>query len=101
MASAARANVIVKDCSTLERLAKVKSAAFDKTGTITGGTPTVARIEPVHGSAHQTLQIAASAEQYSVHVFAEPLVDYTRATKTELIAYTQAAEIATNGLNVT
>src|SRR5699024_10348306 len=74
MSSADRVNVIVKDGSTLERLAKVKSAAFDKTGTITRGTPTVARIEPVHGSAHQTLQIAASAEQYSVHVFAEPIV---------------------------
>jgi len=101
MSSAARANVIVKDGSTLERLAKVKSAAFDKTGTITRGTPTVARIEPVHGSAHQTLQIAASAEQYSVHVFAEPIVNYARAEKTELLAITQAEEIATNGVTAT
>ena len=101
MSSAARANVIVKDGSTLERLAKIKSAAFDKTGTLTRGTPRVARIEPMTGSAEQTLQLAASAEQYSVHVFAEPIVKYGRARNTELLAITQADEIATNGVAAT
>jgi len=101
MSAAARANVIVKDGGTLERLAKIKSAAFDKTGTLTRGAPTVGRVEPFNGSAHETLQVAASAEQYSVHVFAEPIVNYARSQRIELIVVTEAQEIATNGVAAT
>lgn len=101
MSSAARANVIVKDGGTLERLSKVKSAAFDKTGTLTQGRPTVSRIEPVHGSAEDTLRLAASAEQYSVHVFAEPIVAHARNENLELLAIETAEEIATNGVAAT
>lgn len=101
MSSAARANVIVKDGGTLERLSKVKSAAFDKTGTLTQGTPTVARIEPISGSAKETLQLAASAEQYSVHVFADPIVSYARKEQIELTGIDEAKEVATNGVAAT
>lgn len=101
MSSAARANVIVKDGGTLERLSKVKSAAFDKTGTLTQGKPTVSRIEPVTGSAEETLQLAASAEQYSVHVFAEPIVAHARHENLDLLAIETAEEIATNGVEAT
>lgn len=101
MSSAARANVIVKDGGTLERLSKVKSAAFDKTGTLTQGRPTVSRIAPVHGSAEDTLRLAASAEQYSVHVFAEPIVAHARNENLELLAIETAEEIATNGVAAT
>lgn len=101
MSSAARANVIVKDGGTLERLAKVKSAAFDKTGTLTRGAPTVGRIESFSGSAHETLQTAASAEQYSAHVFADPIVSYARSRNIDLIGVAEAEEIATNGVAAT
>src|SRR5699024_5772719 len=101
MSAAARANVIVKDGGTLERLAKIKSAAFDQTGTLTRGAPTVGRVEPFNGSAHETLQVAASADQYSVHVFAEPIVNYARSQRIELIVVTEAQEIATNGVAAT
>jgi len=101
MSSAARANVIVKDGGALERLSKVKSAAFDKTGTLTQGTPTVARIVPVCGSSKETLQLAASAEQYSVHVFAEPIVAYARQRQVELVRVEDAQEVATNGIAAT
>lgn len=101
MSSAARANVIIKDGGTLERLAKIKSAAFDKTGTLTRGEPTVARVEPVKGTAHETLQMAASAEQYSVHVFADPIVNYARSENVEPVGIADAEEIATNGVTAT
>lgn len=98
MSSAARANVIVKDGGALERLANIKSAAFDKTGTLTRGTPNVTRIEAVHGTADDTLQLAASAEQYSVHVFADPIVAYARAQDSTLLPIAKAHEVATNGV---
>lgn len=101
MSSAARANVVVKDGGTLERLARVKSAAFDKTGTLTQGRPTVARIEPVAGTTRETLQIAASAEQYSVHVFAEPIIQYAREQEIDFLTIEHAQEIATNGVEAT
>ncbi len=98
MSSAARANVIVKDGGALERLARVKAAAFDKTGTLTQGRPTVARIEAIDGSIDETLQLAASAEQYSVHVFAEPIVRHARQQAVELLGIERAEEVATNGI---
>lgn len=101
MSSAARANIIVKDGGALERLANVKSAAFDKTGTLTQGKPTVSRIQPVSGSAKEALQLAASAEQYSVHVFAEPIVEHARRENIDLLAIAEAEEVATNGVAAT
>ena len=101
MSSAARANVIVKDGGALERLANVKSVAFDKTGTLTQGVPTVSRIVPVTGTASQTLQLAASAEQYSVHVFAKPIVEHARREEVQFISISEAQEVATNGVAAT
>ncbi|GAA4113633.1 heavy metal translocating P-type ATPase [Enteractinococcus coprophilus] len=101
MSSAAQANVIVKDGGTLERLARIESAAFDKTGTLTQGRPTVGRITPVHGTVRKTLQLAASAEQYSVHVFAGPIIEHAHQHGVELISIDQAQEVATNGVEAT
>lgn len=101
MSSAARANVIVKDGGTLERLARVRSAAFDKTGTLTRGTPTVTRIQPVSGTSQETLRFAASAEQYSVHVYAEPIITHSRQQQLDFVAIADAQEIATNGVEAT
>ena len=98
MSSAAQANVIVKDGGTLERLARMKSAAFDKTGTLTQGRPTVGRIEPIHGTARDTLRLAASAEQYSVHVFAGPIIEHAHRQEVQLVSIDQAQEVATNGV---
>ena len=101
MSSAARANVIVKDGGVLERLAKVQSAAFDKTGTLTQGVPTVGRVVPVDGTEQEVLQLAASAEQYSVHVFAQPIVEHARRENVEFLAVEEAKEVATNGVEAT
>lgn len=56
MSRASRNGIIVKTGTTIEKLASAKSAAFDKTGTITNG------------------QLAASAEQESAHILARSLV---------------------------
>jgi len=98
MSSSAKLNVILKDGGVLEVLARVRSAAFDKTGTLTQGKADVVRVHEVAASADETLRVAAAAEQYSVHVFAEPIVQAARQQQFELPAVTSAEEMATNGV---
>lgn len=75
MSRASRNGIIVKTGTTLEKLAKVKTVAFDKTGTITQGRLVVDRVVPVTAlSNDRLLQFAASAEQHSGHVLAQSLV---------------------------
>ena len=101
MSSSAKLNVIVKEAGALEALSRVRSAALDKTGTLTKGEPTVVEIHPGAHSARETLRLAAAAEQYSVHVFADPIVAHARAEGLSLPAVTDAEEIATNGVLAT
>jgi heavy metal translocating P-type ATPase len=98
MSSAARVNVIVKEGGTLETLSRVQAAGLDKTGTLTQGHPTVTDIRGVSRSATETLAHAAAAEQYSVHVFAEPIVKVARERGLELPPVRSAEEFATNGV---
>ncbi|MCP8860993.1 cadmium-translocating P-type ATPase [Latilactobacillus curvatus] len=75
MSRASRNGIIVKAGTTIEKLASAKSAAFDKTGTITNGQLTVDQVVPVIGIAPtDLLQLAASAEQESSHILARSLV---------------------------
>ncbi|TDT31028.1 heavy metal translocating P-type ATPase [Naumannella halotolerans] len=99
MSSAAKLNVIIKDGGALEVLARVRSAAFDKTGTLTQGKADVVNIVPAARSARETLQLAAAAEQFSVHVFAEPIIAAARVQKRELPQVAHADEVATNGVH--
>lgn len=98
MSSAAKLNVIIKDGGVLEVLAKVRSVAFDKTGTLTQGRPEVVEIRAAERSAEETLRLAASAEQQSVHVFAQPIVDVALRQGGDLWSVTSAEEVATQGV---
>lgn len=101
MSSSARLNVIIKDGGALEVLARVRSVALDKTGTLTQGRPDVVDIHPAAHSGTETLRLAASAEQFSVHVFAAPIVAAARAQQLELVEVVDAQEVATNGVRGT
>ena len=101
MSSAAKLNVIIKDGGVIEVLARVRSAAFDKTGTLTQGKPDVVEIHQASRTADETLRLAATAEQYSVHVFADPIVAAARAQQLDLHEVTNADEVATNGVLAT
>lgn len=98
MSSAAKLNVIIKDGGVLEVLARVRSVAFDKTGTLTEGKADVVEIHPAARTVDETLQLAAAAEQYSVHVFADPIVASARTQQLELPEVVTADEVATNGV---
>jgi heavy metal translocating P-type ATPase len=76
---AAAAGVVVKGASVVERLGRVRGVLLDKTGTLTLGTPRIARIEAADGVAPgEALRLAASLDQLSAHPLAAALVRAAR-----------------------
>ena len=67
--------VLIKNAESLERAHKINTIVFDKTGTITSGTPSVTDIEGFNGIEAQTvLRLAASLEKKSEHPLGEAVV---------------------------
>jgi heavy metal translocating P-type ATPase len=72
---AARAGVIVKGGTAIERLGEARTVLLDKTGTLTLGEPAVQEVVPFDGHGEEeVLRLAASVDQLSAHVLAEALV---------------------------
>lgn len=72
----AESGIIVKGGSAMEQIGNIKAAVFDKTGTITYGTPFVEEIVPLnHVSAEELLFKTASIEQLSTHSIAKAVVE--------------------------
>ncbi|GAB2570950.1 heavy metal translocating P-type ATPase [Leucobacter ruminantium] len=99
MSRAARFGLIVKGGGTLEQLSRARSAAFDKTGTITTGRPVLERILTGSGFDEMSvLRFAASAEVYSSHVLAASVVAAAKRHGYPLLDALGAEEVATNGV---
>ncbi|HUF28639.1 MAG TPA: heavy metal translocating P-type ATPase [Gemmatimonadaceae bacterium] len=88
---AARRQIIVRSGGALETLARVRSVALDKTGTVTIGLPRVSRVL-VAGEwpESELLRLASAVEESSGHLLARTLVDEARERG---IAVTRAGEI--------
>ena len=77
---------------TLEKLAAVKTAAFDKTGTITSGKPRILKIEPENGySSDFIIRIASSVETGSTHPIAGAVLSMARGMD---VAVEEASDVA-------
>lgn len=75
MSRASKYGVIIKNGSSLERLADLQTVAFDKTGTLTVGHPKVAKVTTFGGNTQaHILSLAASLEQNSNHVLARAII---------------------------
>src|SRR6056297_1601656 len=84
--AAAQAGLLVKGAEYLDRLLKVKTVAFDKTGTVTKGNFKVTEVVPRNGySSVELLSWAAAGERQSSH----PVAAAIRQAYSE---YTKAAE---------
>src|SRR5690349_603046 len=71
----ARLGVLIKNAEALEQMEKVDTLVVDKTGTLTEGRPSVARVVASPGfSDDEALRLAASVERASEHPLARAIV---------------------------
>jgi heavy metal translocating P-type ATPase len=76
MSRSAKHGIIVKNGSTIERLAGIQTMAFDKTGTLTQGKPSVSKIKAFGDfDENQVLTYAAMLEQNSSHILASSITE--------------------------
>jgi len=76
---AARDGVLIKGGQALEDLARVRTVAIDKTGTLTDGTPRLGHIAGLDGMAEdEALALVAAVERRSEHPLAQALVAAAR-----------------------
>jgi Cd2+/Zn2+-exporting ATPase len=86
---AARDGILIKGGIFLEKLAGLKGALLDKTGTLTRGSFSVTDVVAIneHGE-NEVVSIAASIEQYSEHPIARAILEYASEKN---IGYDQSA----------
>jgi Cd2+/Zn2+-exporting ATPase len=76
---AARHGVLIKGGQALEDLARVRTVAIDKTGTLTDGTPCLSHVAALDdASEDEALALAATVERRSEHPLAQALVAAAR-----------------------
>jgi Cd2+/Zn2+-exporting ATPase len=78
LTSAARNGVLIKGGAYLEAPAHLKAMAFDKTGTITHGQPSIQQIIPMNGhTENDLLANAAAMEAHSTHPLARAILAHS------------------------
>jgi Cu+-exporting ATPase len=71
----AQLGVLIKDAEALERVQRLTTVVFDKTGTITMGKPALSTIEAAEGvDEKELLRLSGSAERGTEHVLSEAIV---------------------------
>src|SRR6185436_12079001 len=99
MSRSAKHGILIKTGAILEKMASVKTIAFDKKGTLTIGRPEVAELKLYNGVTNsELLQLAASLETGSNHPLAQAIVRAANAKKLKLTKVKNVKEIAGNGL---
>ena len=77
LAAAARNGVLVKGGIHMETPARLRAIAFDKTGTITIGKPSVVEVSPMNGHTdRELLERAGAMESHSDHPLARAITEH-------------------------
>lgn len=80
LAAAARNGILVKGGLALETPARLRAIAMDKTGTLTEGKPSVAKVVALNGHTEQELlERAGALESSSQHPLARAICEYVSA----------------------
>lgn len=100
--AAAAAGVIFKGGDVLERLSRISVAVFDKTGTVTRGTPAVVGVYPAAGcDPNEAVAVAAAVENGSRHPIGRALCDYAHAEGIRVATGEQLKTVAGGGVTGT
>ena len=74
---AAEMGILIRNGEALETAQAIDTVVFDKTGTITSGSPEVTEAIPLNGwSARELARVAAAVERYSEHPLAAAVTRY-------------------------
>lgn len=93
----ARGGILFKTAESLEQTDKIDVCVFDKTGTITNGTPVVTDVINT-GNADELMRIAYSLEKLSEHPLSKAIVEYACKNDIESFEITDFEIVPGNGL---
>ena len=91
--------ILIKNGEALEAIHKIKVAVFDKTGTVTKGTPTLTDI--LGNDEELILKVAASAEAVSDHPISKAITHYAKQKNIELVPVKNSENISGKGIKCT
>jgi Cu+-exporting ATPase len=94
--------ILIRDGAALERAQAITAVVLDKTGTITRGEPSVARVELLPGvSEAELLRVVAAAERGSEHPLAEAIVRHADGLGVEALEASAFEAVAGRGVRAT
>src|SRR5690625_708699 len=97
MSRSARSGIIVKSSAPLDQPARVHTAAFDKTRTLTCGEPRGPAMHADGIDRAELLALAAAVEQYSGHPLAAAVADQAHADGGRVPSAEDVIEVPANG----
>jgi Cd2+/Zn2+-exporting ATPase len=102
MARGGRLGLLIKGGAPLEVLGKVKTMAFDKTGTITAGRPRVVDVSPASGADHSDLvAVSVAVEALSDHPLARAVVRDLEVDASSVPAASDLQTVVGSGVSAT
>lgn len=91
--------ILIKSAATLEALGHIRRVAFDKTGTVTTGTPVLYDILALDTDKRRLLAAAAAAESLSAHPLAQAVLSAAQKEGLTLPAVTDFSEKRGRGIS--
>ena len=98
ISSGARQGLLMKGGAVLEAIGKVRMVAFDKTGTLSQGTPVVTDVFAFQGTEPDMLRLAAAVEAGSSHPLALAIVERAKDDGLRIAAATGSEALRGRGV---